>query len=125
VGGTVVANNLQIAGEATGHSVVYMSPSVCITPAAPSPLPLPYPIMTPDGTGSLDDDARKTLINDKKIFLIGSLVASGTGNEPGSQKEVVSFKTGSKMFPMTGSPNVKVEDSPVIYTTSQGMGNKM
>jgi hypothetical protein len=125
MGGKVVANNLEIAGEATGHNVIYMSPSVCITPAAPSPLPIPYPIMTPDGTGSLDDDARKTLIQGKKIFLIGSLVASCKGNEPGSQKEVVSFKTSSKMFPMTGSPNVKVEGADVVFTTSQGMGNKM
>ena len=39
---SVIANNRDVAGEATGHKVIYMNPSVCITPAAPSPLPIPY-----------------------------------------------------------------------------------
>ncbi len=121
----VTANGMDIAGESTGHTVVYMAPSVCITPAAPSPVPIPYPITTPSGTGQVDDDSRKTLIGGKNIFCIGSLIASCTGNEPGTQKEVVSLKTSSKAFPLTGSPNVKVEGSPVVFTGSQGMGNKM
>lgn len=122
---SVIANNRDVAAESTGHTVIYMSPSVCITPAAPSPIPVPYPIFTPTGTKSIDDDSRKTKIGGKKIFCVGSLISSCNGNEPGTQKEVVSLKTGSKMFPMVGSPNVKVEGSAVVFTGSQGMGNKM
>jgi Domain of unknown function (DUF4150) len=121
----VIANFMEMAGESTGHSIIYMAPSVCITPAAPSPIPIPYPIVTPAQMGNLDDDAQKVMIGGKPVFRLYSLVASCTGNEPGTQKEVVSLQTSSKAFPMTGSPNVKCEGSPVIFTGSQGMGNKM
>ncbi len=122
---SVVANNREVAGESTGHKIVYMSPSVCITPAAPSPLPIPYPIMTPAGTGSLDGDTRKVKIGGKPVFNTDSVVSSCTGNEAGSQKEVVSFKTGSSCFILDGSPSVKVEGKPVVYTGSSGIGNQM
>jgi uncharacterized Zn-binding protein involved in type VI secretion len=122
---SVVANNREVAGEATGHKVIYMNPSVCITPAAPSPLPIPYPIMTPSGTSSLNDDARKVMIDDKPVFKVDSVISSCTGNEAGTQKEVVSLKTGSSCFIIDGSPSVKAEGKAVVFTGSSGMGNQM
>lgn len=122
---SVVANKREVAGESTGHKVIYMNPSVCITPAAPSPLPMPYPILTPAGTGSLDGDTRKVKIGGKPAFNVKSVVASCTGNEPGSQKEVVSHKTSSSAFIIDGSPSVKMEGESVVYTGSSGMGNQM
>lgn len=122
---SVIANHLEVAGEATGHSVVYMNPSVCITPAAPSPIPLPYPIMTASGTSNLDSDARKVFIGGKPAFNQDSVVSSCNGNEPGSQKEVVSLKTGSSAYMLNGSPDVMIEGKAAVYTTSQGMGNQM
>lgn len=122
---SVTANNMDVAAESTGHTVVYMAPSVCITPAAPSPLPIPYPIVTPTGTKQVDDDTRSVKIGGTPVFCVGSLVSSCNGNEPGTQKEVVSHKTTSKAFILTGSPNVKAEGSPLTFTGSQGMGNKM
>ena len=121
----VVANNRDVAGEASGHKVVYMAPSVCITPAAPSPIPVPYPIMTPAGTGSLDDDARKVMMDGKPVFKADSVVSSCTGNEAGTQKEVVSFKTGSSCYILDGSPTVMVEGKSVVFTSSKGIGNQM
>jgi uncharacterized Zn-binding protein involved in type VI secretion len=122
---SVVANNKEVAGEATGHKVIYMNPSVCITPAAPSPIPIPYPIMSPSGTGSLDGDTRKVKIDGKPVFQVDTVVSSCTGNEAGTQKEVVSLKTGSSCFIIDGSPNVKVEGKAVVFTGSSGMGNQM
>jgi hypothetical protein len=98
---------------------------VCITPAAPSPLPMPYPILTGSGTGNLDSDARKVMIGGKPVFNTDSIISSCNGNEAGTQKEVVSMKTGSSAFMMDGSPSVMAEGKPVVYTTSQGMGNQM
>ncbi|NOT26814.1 MAG: DUF4150 domain-containing protein [Acidobacteria bacterium] len=121
----VVANNRDVAGEATGHKVVYMGPSVCITPAAPSPIPIPYPIMTPGGTGSLNDDARKVMIDGKPVFKLDSVVSSCTGNEAGTQKEVVSLKTASSCYILDGSPSVMAEGKAVVFTGSSGMGNQM
>jgi uncharacterized Zn-binding protein involved in type VI secretion len=122
---SVVANHREVAGESTGHKVIYMNPSVCITPAAPSPVPIPYPIMTPAGTGSLDSDARKVKIGGKPVFKVDSIVSSCTGNEAGTQKETVSFKTSSSCYILNGSPSVKVEGKAVVFTGSSGMGNQM
>jgi hypothetical protein len=122
---SVVANNMDVAAESTGHTVVYMAPSVCITPAAPSPIPVPYPIMTPEGTKKLDDDTRSVKIGDKPVFTVGSVIASCHGNEPGTQKEIVSHKTSSSAFILVGSPNVKAEGDAVVFTGSTGMGNQM
>lgn len=122
---SVVANNRDVAGEASGHQVVYMNPSVCITPAAPSPIPVPYPILTASGTGNLKDDTRKVHMGGKPVFNVDSAVSSCNGNEPGTQKEVVSFKTGSSAFIIDGSPDVMVEGKSVVYTGSSGMGNQM
>jgi uncharacterized Zn-binding protein involved in type VI secretion len=122
---SVVANNREVAGESTGHKVIYMNPSVCITPAAPSPLPMPYPIMTASGTGTLDGDTRRVKIGGKPVFHVDAAIATCNGNEPGSQKEVVSLKTGSSCFIIDGSPSVKTEGKAVVYTGSSGMGNQM
>jgi uncharacterized Zn-binding protein involved in type VI secretion len=121
----VFADSLEVAGESTGHQVVYMSPSVCITPAAPSPLPVPYPILTADGTGTLKDDTRRVKLGGKPVFNLDSAVSSCSGNEPGTQKEVVSLKTGSSCFIINGSTTVKAEGAAVVFTTSRGMGNQM
>ena len=120
----VNANFFEVAAESSSHQVVYMAPSVCTTPAAPSPLPLPYPLMTPNGTKGLDDDSRKVKIKNKKVFLIGSLVGSCKGNQPGTQKEIVSMTTGGSMFPLRASPNVKMDGANVVHSTCNGMGNK-
>jgi len=122
---SVVANNLDIAAESTGHTIIYTAPSVCITPAAPSPLPIPYPILTPEGTKKLNDDSRSVKIGGKPVFTVNSVIADCHGNEPGTQKEIVSHKTGSSAFILAGSPNVKVEGEAVVFTTSTGMGNQM
>ena len=122
---SVVANHREVAGESTDHSVVYLNPSVCITPAAPSPLPVPYPVMTPSGTANLDGDTRRVKIGGKPVFNTDSVISSCNGNEPGTQKEVVSQKTGSSAYMLDGSPDVKVEGKSVVYTGSQGMGNQM
>lgn len=122
---TVTANNREVAGESTGHQVVYMNPSVCITPAAPSPVPIPYPILTGSGTGNLDGDTRKVKIGGKPVFNLDSVISTCNGNEAGTQKEVVSMKTGSSCYIIDGSTNVKVEGKGVVYTGSSGMGNQM
>lgn len=122
---SVIANNREVAGEATGHKVIYLNPSVCITPAAPSPVPVPYPIMTPAGTGSLNDDTRRVMIGGKPVFHADAVVSTCTGNEAGTQKEVVSLKTSSSCYIIDGSPTVKAEGKSVVFTGSSGMGNQM
>ena len=122
---TVTADMMDVAGNATGHTVIYMAPSVCITPAAPSPMPLPYPITTPTGTKQTKDHTGTVMLKGKPMFCVGSLVAQCVGNQPGTQKEIVSLTTGGKGFILTGSVTVKIEGSPPAFTTSTGMGNRI
>lgn len=86
---------------------------------------MPYPIMTPDGVANLDDDARTVKIEGKPVFTVDSEVHSCTGNEPGTQKEVVSLKTGSSCYILDGSPSVSACGSAVAFTGSSGIGNQM
>jgi hypothetical protein len=81
--------------------------------------------MTPSGTANLDGDTRRVKIGGKPVFNTDSVISSCNGNEPGTQKEVVSQKTGSSAYMLDGSPDVKVEGKSVVYTGSQGMGNQM
>ena len=76
---SVTANNMDVAAESTGHTIVYTAPSVCITPAAPSPLPVPYPILTPEGTKKLDDDTRSVKIAGKPVFTVAAVVSVRAG----------------------------------------------
>lgn len=122
---SVNANSREVAGESTNHVIVYMNPSVCLTPAAPSPVPIPYPITTPAGSGKLDGDTRGVKIGGKPTFHVDAVVHDCVGNQPGTQKEVVSLKIGSSAFIIDGSPNVQFEGKAVVYTGSSGMGNQM
>jgi uncharacterized Zn-binding protein involved in type VI secretion len=65
------------------------------------------------------------MIGGKPVFQVESVVSSCTGNEAGTQKEVVSLKTSSSCYIIDGSPNVKVEGKSVVFTGSSGMGNQM
>lgn len=121
---SVTADKMDVAGNATGHTVIYTAPSVCITPAAPSPLPMPYPIMTPTGTKQTKDHTGTVEMQGKPVFCVGSLIGSCNGNEPGTQKEVVSLTTAGKGFILAGSATVKIEGSAPAFTGSTGMGNR-
>jgi uncharacterized Zn-binding protein involved in type VI secretion len=121
---TVLANNMDIAANSTAHTVIYMAPSVCITPAAPSPMPIPYPITSPAGTKVTEDHTSSVKIGKRPVLCLSGVVQFCVGNEPGTQNEVVSLTTHGKGFLLVGSPNVKIEGSPPAFNGSTGMGNR-
>src|SRR5690606_22739022 len=47
VRGRVTANKMEVVTSGSNHQAVGMAVSVCTTPAAPSPIPVPYPTMAP------------------------------------------------------------------------------
>jgi hypothetical protein len=63
-------------------------PDICKTPAAPSPLPLPYlsMAMLSDTDKAIDD----VLMENKETVVESSKVPSSKGDEPGTLKGVVS-----------------------------------
>src|SRR5437762_6879142 len=100
----VTACGFDVACEVSAHQVVPLAPNMCITPAAPSPLPMPYPVT--GTTSKLDPGCEDTKIEGKKSMSTDSKVAEVHGNEAGTQKDVVTFKTAGKAYAIVGAPVV-------------------
>jgi uncharacterized protein DUF4150 len=70
---------------ATG--IAFAFPDVCLTPAAPSPIPIPYPnIAQLDQATGVSDSGGGLLIgpSSRPALLLGSEVATSTGDEGGT-----------------------------------------
>ncbi len=121
--GDVTAVMMDVITEKSGHQVVPNAVSVCITPAAPSPLPIPYPVIAQVGEG-ITDPPMRTKVNGSPIATTGSVLKACHGNEPGTLKEVVSLNTGGPVFIIVGAPNVFCELGMMGITLSMCISNK-
>jgi len=121
--GPVTAMKMAVVTPKSGHQMTGMAVSVCITPAAPSPIPLPYPLMGTSAEGVVDQPMR-TKVNGANILTVGGCLKACHGNEPGTLKEVVSLNTGGKCFPMLGMPTVLTELGMTCTTGAIGQMNK-
>ncbi|WP_437613102.1 PAAR-like domain-containing protein [Sorangium sp. So ce834] len=119
----VTALGMDTITEKSGHQMTGMAVSVCLTPAAPSPLPIPYPTMGTVAEGIIDPCMR-TKIEGAKILTVGGCMKACHGNEPGTLKEVVSLNTAGPCFPWLGAPNVFIELGMAGITGSMGQMNK-
>jgi hypothetical protein len=90
-------------------------PDTCKTPAAPSPIVLPYPniAMCSDGDGS-----QNVKIRGKAVLRKGDKIKRSKGDEAGSLKGVVSSTNMGGAVIRTGCPDVKVEKKEVAHLTS-------
>ncbi len=107
----------------SNHQMVPCAVSVCITPAAPSPLPIPYPVVASVGEGVTDPPMR-TKFDGADICTVGSCFKACHGNEAGTLKEVVSLNTGGPCFLVMGAPVVFIELGMAGITGSPGFMNK-
>jgi len=121
--GLVTAAKMLVVTAKSGHQMVGCAVSVCLTPAAPSPLPIPYPTMGTSGEGVVDQPMR-TKINGANILTVGGCLKACHGNEAGTLKEVVSLNTGGKCFPLLGIPTVLTELGMTCTTGAMGQMNK-
>ena len=121
--GKVTAVGTDVVTKDSGHNCVGMAVSVCTTPAAPSPLPMPYPLTGTVSEG-ITDPAMRTKIGGADVMTVGSCMTSCHGNEPGTLKEVVSLNTAGPCFPIMGAPVVLVELGMAGITGSPGQMNK-
>jgi RHS repeat-associated protein len=119
----VKALDMDVVTEKSGHNIVGMAVSVCITPAAPSPLPMPYPLTGSVAEGIADSPLR-TKVCGTNAATIGSVAKACHGNEPGTLKEVVSLNTAGPCAPLTGAFTVLCELGAFAITGSMGMMNK-
>jgi hypothetical protein len=120
---SVTAVMMDCITEKSGHTMVPCAVSVCTTPAAPSPIPVPYPVVANSGEGAKDAPVR-TKMAGAKIITVGACFKACHGNEPGALKEVVSANTGGASFVVMGAPIVYVELGMVGITGSPGFHNK-
>lgn len=121
--GVVTACKMLTVTEKSGHQMVGCAVSVCLTPAAPSPLPIPYPTIGQSAEGVTDQPTR-TKISGSKILTVGGCLKACHGNEAGTLKEVVSLNTGGKCVPLLGMVTVITELGMTCTTGSFGMMNK-
>jgi len=119
----VTAVMMDCATENSSHQMAPCAVSVCTTPAAPSPLPIPYPVIGNTAEGSKDAPVR-TKIGGAKIISVGACLKACHGNEAGTMKEVVSLNTGGSCFIVMGAPIVLVELGMMGITGSPGFMNK-
>lgn len=121
--GDVTAVMMDVVTDKSGHTVVPMAVSVCTTPAAPSPLPIPYPTVASSVEG-ITDGAMRTKVNGATVATVGSVLKTCHGNEPGTLKEVVSLNTSGPVFVIMGAPIVLCELGMMAITGSPCIMNK-
>jgi RHS repeat-associated protein len=121
--GKVTALMMDVITEASGHNVVPNAVSVCLTPAAPSPLPIPYPVMASSVEG-ITDPPMRTKVSGEKFATTGSVLKTCHGNEPGTLKETCSLNTSGPVFIIMGAPTVIAELGMVGITGSMCISNK-
>ncbi len=119
----VVACKMDTIHAKSGHQAVGAAPSVCTTPAAPSPVPVPYPVVGNSMEGTKDHPNR-TKIQGNKIITVGSCFKACHGNEAGTMKEVVSLNTAGPCFLVAGAPTVIIELGMAGITGSALFMNK-
>jgi hypothetical protein len=120
---SIKAVYMSVVTSKSGHQMVPLAVSVCITPAAPSPVPIPYPVVASAVMG-IKDPPMRTKINGAKILNVGACFKRCNGNQPGTLKETCSFNTGGPSFIVAGAPVVLVERGMMGITGSPGFQNK-
>jgi len=119
----VTALFLDTITEKSGHQMIGMAVSVCLTPAAPTPLPIPYPTFGTTLEG-ITDPCMRTKIEGSKILTVGGCMSKCHGNEPGTLLEIVSLNITGPCFPWLGAPTVWIELGMAGITGSLGQMNK-
>jgi len=121
--GKVTVLMMDAATESSGHQCAPNAVSVCITPAAPAPLPIPYPVIGSIGEG-ITDPPMRTKFGGVPLATTGSVLKACHGNEAGTLKEVLSLNTGGPCFIIMGAPVVICELGMVGMTGSMCISNK-
>lgn len=110
MGVTVGVNYLSVVHkDSSGVSIAF--PDVCITPCAPSPIPIPYPNIAK--SGDMDKGSKKVKCDGNPICLKDSNFSTSTGDEAGSNNGVASGKIKGKAEFINYSFDVKIEGKNV------------
>jgi archaellum component FlaG (FlaF/FlaG flagellin family) len=97
-----------------GGGMTFAFPNVCKTPAAPSPIPIPYPSIGQCSNASGDSCTKKVKILNKAVIHKGSEISSTSGDEAGTLKGMVSQTNRDKATYKTSASKVLVEGNEIV-----------
>lgn len=117
----LTAMSQAVASEETSLNFVPNAPNVCLTPSAPSPIPVPYPIM--GDTGQLSTGCESVLHKGKKTMNTQGKLAAVRGNEAGTGGDIITGLNRGTAWALIGPPTILFEGAPVVTSTSPGFGN--
>lgn len=110
MGVTVGVNMLSVLHKSSS-GITIAFPDVCITPAAPSPIPIPYPNIAQSSDTA--KGAKKVKCDGNPVCLKDSNFKKSSGDEPGTNKGVASGKNMGKAEFINYSFDVKFEGKNV------------
>ena len=108
---TVTVNMMTVVHQSS-NGISQAFPDVCKTPAAPSPIPLPYPNIAMCSNAA--DTASTVKADGNPIMIKTSKYAMSSGDEAGSLMGVVSNKIKGSANPQSFSMDVKADGSNVF-----------
>ena len=108
---TVTVNMMTVVHQSS-NGISQAFPDVCKTPAAPSPIPLPYPNIAMSSNAA--DTASTVKADGNPIMIKTSKYAMSSGDEAGSLMGVVSNKIKGSANPQSFSMDVKADGSNVF-----------
>ena len=118
---TVIVNFRTVVHKtSSGLSTAF--PDVCKTPAAPSPIPIPYPNIAM--SSNTQQGTKKVKMDGNPIMVKGSCFNPSTGDEPGSLGGVVSNTFKNKAEFILYSFDVKAEGKNVCRQLDLMLHNK-
>ena len=96
-------------------------PDVCLTPAAPSPVPIPYPNMGQLATAS--GTVSKVVIANMEAVVESTTIPQSQGDEPGTVGGVVSGVNMNQVAFKTYSSKCYANGKKMVYVTAMTAHN--
>ncbi len=106
-------------GDATHF--VPMVPNVCNTPTPGGPGPIPYPNI---GRTKKPTAGKTVVVKQQPVVHSDSQVSTTSGDEPGTQKQIISNKMQGKVYYSAWSMDVKVQGENVGLLQPGGAGRE-
>lgn len=100
-------------------------PDVCKTPAAPSPIPMPYPNNAQSTMANPSTASKKVMVSNAPAHSLKTIVTLSMGDNAGTLGGVASNKMMGECRHTKGSTKVMVEGQPGTRITDMTMQNAM
>ncbi len=101
-----------------GGGNCFAMPDVCLTPAPPSPSPVPIPYPNTGMLNQAKQTAAKVKFAGREAVTVASEISRSMGDEPGTNKGVMSGMNMGKVTFKKGSSKVKAQGKKCVHLTA-------